>query len=62
MKIGLLDGQQRIREKAVARAADDLAIKSGQMSVNDMRQRNEFLHDCDMASSKIEFGDRLPIA
>lgn len=62
MKIVRLDGQQRIREKAVARAEDDHAIASGRVSVADMRQRNEFLHGCEMAAAKIEFGARLPVA
>jgi hypothetical protein len=45
---------ERRREKSLARAADDAALRSGGVSREDLRVRNSFLAPLEIVSSSAE--------
>lgn len=54
LKMGYFDPLERRREKARARAADDLALRSDQIAGANLRARNSFLAPLDIASFSSE--------
>jgi hypothetical protein len=54
LKMGYFDPVERRREKSLARAADDAALRSGGVSREDLRVRNSFLAPLEIVSSSAE--------
>ena len=53
LKMGYFDPVERRREKSLARAADDAALRSG-VSREDLRVRNSFLAPLEIVGSSAE--------
>ena len=53
-EVGAFDPQERIKEKQVARERDDLLLRRGQISPEQLRQQNSFVGGFDVQNAVIQ--------